>query len=258
MDAPINDFPVSFKLWTECSSGVDAGSPEEYFYHVVGLRQTTIDDGSSTFGLPYLPKRRDCTNFEEYKEVWVEELSREVDLKVLGLGLDHRVFAVLPQCYEAYSRAKRTDIIPRGYKDWLDGSFLADQGAERKREADRRSRIWAKAYPNRPLKLETDVGIFHIPFLVKGHCDNFTQYWDRWFTQIGPFFNLVDNNITSGERLESLLLLCYNQFQNIMQHPEFDEIVLGVAEEDSSGVGTDSELEVSFESGAESATDLFE
>ena len=100
--------PVSFHVWIESANG-DAEAVR--FHLLVGLRHTLISDGTSIFRLPYLTKRN-CYELEEYKLVWIEELSRDVHLKVLGFGLDHRVFSLLPQCYDPYLRAKHTDIIP--------------------------------------------------------------------------------------------------------------------------------------------------
>ena len=160
---------------------------------------------------------------------------------VLRFALNPFRFSLIAQCFMAYLKAKETDIIPRGYVDTLDGSFMMDDGAARKVEVERRSRIWAKAFPNRPFVLTDDDGVYRIPFIVKGHCDNFQQYCSRWFTQIGPYFKLVENGVRDGGHLYYFLKIAFNQFQAIMQQPQFDDLLIEVGEEASSGFGSGSE-----------------
>ena len=228
---------VCFSFWLECNKGDEV---EREYHHAVSLRQTKINDGFSIFGLPYLTVENVCDVFQ-YEQIWREELSRTVDLRLLGLRNDDSIFSLIAQCFMAYLKAKETDIIPRGYVDTLDGSFMMDDGAARKVEVERRSRIWAKAFPNRPFVLTDDDGVHRFPFIVKGHCDNFQQYCSRWFTQIGPYFKLVENGVRDGGHLYYFLKIAFNQFQAIMQQPQFDDLLIEVGEEASSGFGSGSE-----------------
>ena len=128
---------VSFSYWEVCNKGDEV---ERQFHHLVSIRQAKINDGFSILGLPYLTVKNVSDVFQ-YEEIRLEELSRSVDLRMLGLCNDETIFPLIAQCFRAYLKAKETDIIPRDYMDWMDGSFMMDDAAVRKQEVNRRSKI---------------------------------------------------------------------------------------------------------------------
>ena len=187
----------------------------KHLQETVSQTTTVIHDGWSRLRLPYLILQP-CTSYEQYVDIWTKEVKPKIDLWKLGLKEENQLLDLLPQCYGAYKTAKETDIIEPVPKNY--GANLSNEDtAYRRSEMNRVSHRIAYLFPTLLCRIYIDDVMYDVPYVVRGHCDDFEEYWSRWILQCGPTFDLKENNVYSGDRLERIVKRCYNEFCSMLR-----------------------------------------
>ena len=187
----------------------------KYFQETVAQATTVVRDGWSKLRLPYLVAQP-CNSYENYLVLWFQELKPKVDLCRLGLKNDDQLLDLLPQCYGAYMKAKEADVIELESEEH--GTFSSyEDAAYRKCEVNKRSRKLTELFPTVQCIIRVGDNTYYVPYMLRGHCDNFEEYWSKWITQCGPEFDLKANRIYTGEQLEYIVKGCYREFCNMLK-----------------------------------------
>ena len=87
------------------------------------------------------------------------------------------------------------------------------QQEDYRQQEEERSIKYAELFGLRSIRIVQNSSVYRVPFLVRGYCASFDDYWTKWIDQLGPHFDLRANNIKDGDHLAGILVECYREFK---------------------------------------------